>query len=240
MIPLQTFETYPVFGDNATKVQPGNAKYSNGFIEGDVYPAEWVNWAWAKNSTGITDANTGLCSIEKELNTILSCAGISPSSCLDCADQVYNAMMCKINACVATAAPKAHASSATTYGVGTADCYGHLKISDTYTEVLASCTGVAASQKAVACVYSYASGKAAVGNTAGCPLGTAAAGTATTAARSDHVHPIPATVACANYLYSPAVGGICSDDNGNFRHKVNTASQFWHVDRYDGTNILSD
>jgi hypothetical protein len=66
-----------------------------------------------------------------------------------------------------------------------------LKISDTYTEVLASCTGVAASQKAVACVYTYATGKAAVGNTAGCALGTASAGTATTAARSDHVHPFP-------------------------------------------------
>lgn len=193
MIPSQTFESYPVFGDNATKVQPDGAKYSNGFIQGDVYPAEWVNWAWAKNSQGITDANRGLTSIEAELNTMLTCAGITPSSCLTCTDQVYNAMMCKINACVGTAAPKAHASSATTYGVGNADCYGHLKISDTYTEVVASCTGVAASQQALVCVYTIADGKAAVGNTAGAALAaTASAGTATTAARSDHVHPYPA------------------------------------------------
>lgn len=192
MTPTQTFESYPVFGDNATKIKPGDTKYANGFIEGDVYPAEWVNWKWAKDSKGIADANTGLCSIEQEINNVLTCAGITPN--LSCTDQLYNAMLCKIQDCVGTAAPKAHASAETTYGVGTADCYGHLKISDTYTSILESCTGVAASQMAVACVYSVANGKAAVGNTAGCGLGTASAGTATTAARSDHVHPIPRCV----------------------------------------------
>lgn len=98
-------------------------------------------------------------------------------------------------------APTSHASSATTYGVGSADNYGHLKISDTYTSVLSACSGVAASQKAVACVYCYAAGIAAgiiaLGNTAGKALGTAAAGTATTAARSDHVHPKQTCVECA-------------------------------------------
>lgn len=92
-------------------------------------------------------------------------------------------------------APTSHASSATTYGVGSADNYGHLKISDTYTSVLAACSGVAASQMALACVYAVAAAAAAgnvsLGNTAGCALGTAAAGTAITAARSDHVHPKP-------------------------------------------------
>lgn len=96
-------------------------------------------------------------------------------------------------------APTSHASSATTYGVGSADNYGHLKISDTYTSVLAACSGVAASQMALACVYAVAAaavaGNISLGNTAGCALGTAAAGTATTAARSDHVHPLPSCVA---------------------------------------------
>lgn len=198
MIPTQTLESYPLFGACATKIQPGDVKRENGFIEGDVYPAEWVNWKWAKDSKGIADANTGLCSIEQEINNVLTCAGITPN--LSCTDQLYNAMICKIQDCVGTAAPKAHASAETIYGVGTADCYGHLKISDTYTSVLAACTGVAASQLAVACVYSVANGKAAVGNTAGCELGTAAAGTATTAARSDHVHPKPTQVDCAKAI----------------------------------------
>ena len=89
-------------------------------------------------------------------------------------------------------APTSHVSDATTYGVGNADCYGHLKISDTYTCDL-GCTGMAASQTALYCVYDFAAGIAAgvayLGNTAGCALGTASAGTAVTAARSDHVHP---------------------------------------------------
>lgn len=50
-------------------------------------------------------------------------------------------------------APTAHASTGTTYGVGSSSCYGHLKISDTYASLLSSCSGVAASQKALYCAY---------------------------------------------------------------------------------------
>lgn len=78
MIPTQTLESYPVFGDNSTKVQPDNAKYANGFVEGDVYPAEWVNWAWGKNTKGITDANAGISSMEAEINSVLTEAGKTP------------------------------------------------------------------------------------------------------------------------------------------------------------------
>lgn len=110
-------------------------------------------------------------------------------------------------------APTSHVSDLTTYGVGNADCYGHLKISDTYTSVLGACEGVAASQLAVACVYDFAAGiaegVASLGNTAGCALGTASAGTAVTAARSDHVHPTTglATVQCANGYWGLGFAG---------------------------------
>lgn len=106
---------------------------------------------------------------------------------------------------IAGKAPTSHVSDATTYGVGNADCYGHLKISDTYTCDL-GCTGMAASQSALYCVYDFAAtiaaGVASLGNTAGCPLGTASAGTAVTAARSDHVHPsfIPSCSCWCNNL----------------------------------------
>lgn len=110
----------------------------------------------------------------------------------------YDSCISSLNTAVGGKAPTSHASSANTYGVGSAENYGHLKISDRYTSALAACSGVAASQLAVACVYEVASAKAAVGSTAGCALGTAAAGTATTAARSDHVHPMPTLVACAS------------------------------------------
>ena len=79
MIPEQTFETYPVFGDNATKVQPDAAKYAAGFQPADVLPAEWENWAWNKNTTGITDLNRGLSSVEKELNSILAVKSVTPA-----------------------------------------------------------------------------------------------------------------------------------------------------------------
>lgn len=110
----------------------------------------------------------------------------------------YDSCVSSLNTAIGGKAPTSHASSATTYGVGTASNYGHLKISDTYNSANSQGTDVAASQKAIYCVYTLANGKAAVGSTAGCALGTAAAGTATTAARSDHVHPKQTLVACAS------------------------------------------
>lgn len=79
MIPQQTFESYPVFGDNATKVQPDNAKYSAGFQQADVLPAEWVNWFWNKSSKGVTDLNEGLDSVEKEIIAVLTEYNITPA-----------------------------------------------------------------------------------------------------------------------------------------------------------------
>ena len=80
MIPQQTLVTYPVFGDNASKVQPGDAKYSAGFQQADVYPAEWVNWAWNKNSAGITALNAGVASMETEIISVLTEAGKTPDA----------------------------------------------------------------------------------------------------------------------------------------------------------------
>lgn len=80
MVPTQTLETYPPFGDNATKVQPDNAKYAAGFQPADVYPAEWVNWAWGKNTRCITDLNAGVNMMEKEINNVLDGAGKTPDA----------------------------------------------------------------------------------------------------------------------------------------------------------------
>ena len=92
MIARQTFESYPVFGDNATKVMPdnGGSKYSNGFQQSDVLPAEWMNWAWNKNTKGITDLNEGAGSMEDELINVLNEAGITPSD--SATNQVYKAV----------------------------------------------------------------------------------------------------------------------------------------------------
>ena len=101
MIPSQTFETYPIFGGNATKVEPGDAKKSAGFQQADVLPAEWMNWAWNKNSKGISDLNEGVTSLEKEVNNVLAEAHISPSSDTNVNNQLFKAVQ-KNNGCIIT------------------------------------------------------------------------------------------------------------------------------------------
>lgn len=52
-------------------------------------------------------------------------------------------------------APKSHASQSTTYGIGTSNIYGHVKVSDEYTESAGNADeGVAASSEALANLYS--------------------------------------------------------------------------------------
>lgn len=149
--------------------------------------------------------NCGEVSIDA--NGIMTANGVGNAALLNTSSKVvvgainelkttYDCCISDLNGCISSVdnskAPTSHVSSATTYGVGNADCYGHLKISDTYDSCVGEAAdGVAASQKALYCVYCAISAAASLGNTAGCALGTAAAGTATTAARSDHVHPKP-------------------------------------------------
>ena len=99
MIPEQTLLSYPVFGDNATKVEPDNNKKSNGWQQGDVVPAEWMNWGWYHNSKGITDLNKGVTSMEKEINSVLSSFGITPAELTN--NQLLTAM--RLNASFVTA-----------------------------------------------------------------------------------------------------------------------------------------
>ena len=80
MIETQNFDKYPVFGEAASKTAPDAAKYSAGFLPADVLPAEWLNWAWAKNSKGISDLNAGVTAMEAEINAVLDSGGIVPDN----------------------------------------------------------------------------------------------------------------------------------------------------------------
>lgn len=75
MTPNQTITAFPEFADVGTKTKPGDAKYSAGFVEADVLPAEWLNWLLNKPSAAITEIKAGLESIEKELNNLLTAGG---------------------------------------------------------------------------------------------------------------------------------------------------------------------
>ena len=80
MIPTQTMTPFPVFSDNGTKLQPDESKYSAGFAEADVLPYQWVNWFLNTASDAITKINSGVQSVEVELNNILTEAGKTPST----------------------------------------------------------------------------------------------------------------------------------------------------------------
>lgn len=99
MIPEQTLLGFPLFGDNATKVEPDNNKKSNGWQQGDVVPAEWMNWEWYHASKGVADLNKGVTSMEKEINNVLSSFGISPAEATN--NQLLTAM--RLNASFVTA-----------------------------------------------------------------------------------------------------------------------------------------
>jgi hypothetical protein len=90
MIPEQTLLGFPLFGDNATKVEPDNNKKSNGWQQGDVVPAEWMNWEWYHASKGVADLNKGVSSMEKEINNVLSSFGITPAEATN--NQLLTAM----------------------------------------------------------------------------------------------------------------------------------------------------
>ena len=78
MIPTQNFENYPEFANAGQKSQPNEAKYAAGFIPSDVLPAEWLNWFLNGATKGVTALNTGVKSVEQEINTVLESRSVNP------------------------------------------------------------------------------------------------------------------------------------------------------------------
>ena len=78
MISTQTFENYPEFANAGQKSQPNDTKYAAGFIPSDVLPAEWLNWFLSGATKGVTALNTGVKSIEQEINAVLASRAVTP------------------------------------------------------------------------------------------------------------------------------------------------------------------
>lgn len=106
MIQNQTFEGFPIFGDNSSMSQPEAAIYANGFAPADVLPAEYYNWLTYKASKGITDLNKGVVSMEAELNNVVSAGGQEPSENTN--NQIITAIRYLINQAKAEAILAAH------------------------------------------------------------------------------------------------------------------------------------
>ena len=79
MISTQPFENYPEFANAGQKSQPNDAKYAAGFIPSDVLPAEWLNWFLSGATKGVTALNTGVKSIEQEINAVLTSRSVTPN-----------------------------------------------------------------------------------------------------------------------------------------------------------------
>ena len=90
MTPNQDLVSFPVFANSGTKISPDQAKYAAGFQESDVLPAEWLNYFLNKASGAVTALNTMGDSAQKELNNLLTQAGITPSEADN--TQVYAAI----------------------------------------------------------------------------------------------------------------------------------------------------
>nr|DAP93788.1 MAG TPA: baseplate protein [Caudoviricetes sp.] len=58
--------------------KPNDAKYAAGFIPSDVLPAEWLNWFLSGATKGVTALNTGVKSIEQEINAVLASRAVTP------------------------------------------------------------------------------------------------------------------------------------------------------------------
>lgn len=85
MIPNGTpYINYPPFANNGSKTPPGgsteSAKYALGMIPSDTFPAEWANYLFHGATEGVTRLNADAGSMKKEINNVLSEAGISPDA----------------------------------------------------------------------------------------------------------------------------------------------------------------
>lgn len=104
------------------------------------------------------------------------------------------------------AAPVSHASSSATYGSANNTNYGHVRLSASTSSTSGVTSGYAATPSAVKSAYDLANGKPDLGSTTPSALGIASAGSATTAAKSDHIHPMQTKTVYATSSTSASTG----------------------------------
>ena len=79
MIPTQNLTDFNEFANSGDKTPPETAKYAEGYLAGETFPAVHANYLFNKASVAATEKKAGLTSVEQELNTILTDAGIEPN-----------------------------------------------------------------------------------------------------------------------------------------------------------------
>lgn len=79
MKPITPLVSFPEFANINPGVQPGDPKYSQGFVPSDTFPAEWANYLFNRSSKGITALNSAANSMWAEMNSVLESFGITPA-----------------------------------------------------------------------------------------------------------------------------------------------------------------
>lgn len=105
-------------------------------------------------------------------------------------------------------APTSHASSATTYGTGSSSYYGHLKLSDSTSSTSGTSGGIAATPSAVKAVMDAIPSVPSAYTSNPAMDGTASAGSSTSWAKGDHVHPTDTSRAPTSHSSSSNVYGL--------------------------------
>ena len=202
MITCQCAEAMRTYATQSSYLTPiPNVNIDRGVIPLDSLPADWWNWLWHNITLNEGYIVQFINSVFSEINSVLSAAGVSPStaSTTDLRDAIQalaqvvatssvpgsvlsstlsgklnviadgtatinglgtpsdlqttaDSVVAAINEVLALAqgkAPTSHASSATTYGVGTTQQYGHVKLCDSASSAATSAAGVAATPAAV-------------------------------------------------------------------------------------------
>ncbi len=106
MIPSQTLEEFEPFAESGDKVAPVPAKYAQGYLPGEVFPAQHENFLMGKASRCSTQHRAGLRSVEAELNNVVDAGGAEPDNEDD--TQVLTAINYLIAAAEARAKLAAH------------------------------------------------------------------------------------------------------------------------------------
>lgn len=96
------YENFPPFANSGTRSAPAEAKYAQGMVPSDTFPAEWANYFFHGATAGITRLNADTGSIKKEINNVLDNFNITPDGSLT------NQLMSALNKLKQEAALAAH------------------------------------------------------------------------------------------------------------------------------------
>lgn len=76
------YDNFPPFANSGTRSAPAEAKYAQGMVPADTFPAEWANYFFHGATQGITRLNADTGSIKKEINNVLDNFNITPDGTL--------------------------------------------------------------------------------------------------------------------------------------------------------------